>query len=525
MKTRFWILLTVCILMCACLLAFAACDDGSNVPTGENSELDAEQESRDPCANGHTEAIDEGKLATCLEKGLTEGKHCAVCNTVLVAQTETAIADHSYKAWVETTPVTCEGKGIQIRSCSVCREKQIREIPSVGHSYSNWEVTTPAGCITKGEETRTCANCKDRQVKEVAATGHCWETWQETKASTETEKGERRRDCANCDAYETTEIDELAHDHSKWEVIPLAPLAPTCTESGLGEGKKCSGCGEILEEQEIIPERGHEADLTAVPTVHEPPTCGGEGADIWTCLICGDPVKTEVIVPTGHTRPAEYTKPTCTENGFYTCTACDKTQIEAATGHNVVIDTSKGINGTVAPTCTEAGYTAFQCTRCEYTEKQNITEKADHHWEVSERVSPTCTADGYVLQACTLCGTAQNKVTVPFENKSVYTEEDISLDHPNAMMLDVKREGNCEVLGLYRYLCPDCGAELSVEQEGTGMGHRMPAGAVVPQPTCTESAYLSYDCTKCSQHIEERFPALGHTYADHVCTKCGEHEA
>ncbi|MDE6585070.1 MAG: hypothetical protein K2K80_00110, partial [Clostridia bacterium] len=37
-------------------------------------------------ANGHTEATDEAISATCTETGLTEGKHCSVCNTVLVKQ-------------------------------------------------------------------------------------------------------------------------------------------------------------------------------------------------------------------------------------------------------------------------------------------------------------------------------------------------------------------------------------------------------------------------------------------------------
>ncbi len=47
-------------------------------------------------AKGHTEVIDNGAEATCTEAGLTEGKHCSVCNTVLVAQETIPAKGHSY---------------------------------------------------------------------------------------------------------------------------------------------------------------------------------------------------------------------------------------------------------------------------------------------------------------------------------------------------------------------------------------------------------------------------------------------
>ena len=47
-------------------------------------------------ALGHTEVVDQAVEATCTEPGLTEGKHCSVCNEVLVAQEEVPALGHSY---------------------------------------------------------------------------------------------------------------------------------------------------------------------------------------------------------------------------------------------------------------------------------------------------------------------------------------------------------------------------------------------------------------------------------------------
>ncbi|MBR3952905.1 MAG: dockerin type I repeat-containing protein, partial [Oscillospiraceae bacterium] len=65
-----------------------------------------------------------------------------------------------------------------------------------------------------------------------------------------------------------TEIKELGHT----EVIDEA-VAPTCTETGLTEGKHCSVCGEVLAAQTVVDALGHdfgEWEETKAPTNKEP---------------------------------------------------------------------------------------------------------------------------------------------------------------------------------------------------------------------------------------------------------------
>ena len=83
------------------ILAFAGCD--FNIPTEcEHSFADATCTSPKTCsvckategeALGHTEEILAGKDATCTEAGLTDGKKCATCGEILVAQEEIPALD------------------------------------------------------------------------------------------------------------------------------------------------------------------------------------------------------------------------------------------------------------------------------------------------------------------------------------------------------------------------------------------------------------------------------------------------
>jgi len=59
----------------------------------------------------HNEVTDNAKDPTCTENGLTEGKHCSVCNEVLVAQNSIDALGHDFADATTEAPKTCKTCG------------------------------------------------------------------------------------------------------------------------------------------------------------------------------------------------------------------------------------------------------------------------------------------------------------------------------------------------------------------------------------------------------------------------------
>ncbi|MBE6951670.1 MAG: hypothetical protein E7451_10110, partial [Ruminococcaceae bacterium] len=108
-----------------------------------------ETETREVAALGHTEEIIPGKDATCTETGLTEGKKCAVCGEILVAQEEIPALGHTEEI-IPGKDATCTEPGLtEGKKCNLCGEILVaqEEIPALGH---DWKGT---GC-TRCDATR-----------------------------------------------------------------------------------------------------------------------------------------------------------------------------------------------------------------------------------------------------------------------------------------------------------------------------------------------------------------------------------
>ena len=238
---------------------------------------------------GHTEVIDSAVAPTCTETGLTEGKHCSTCNEVIVKQEIVPAIGHKYNS--EMVHPSCTEVGYTKYTCSVCGDTYTdSEVPERGHTY-NAVVTAPT-CTKGGYTTYTCSVCDH--------------------------------------TYTTDKTEALGHT----EVIDSA-VAPTCTTTGLTEGKHCGVCGETITAQATIPATGHTNETVAGYDA----TCTATGLTNGVkCSVCQTILTEQEVIPaTGHAHVAIVTAPTCTKGGYttYTCACGDKytaNEIEAL-GH------------------------------------------------------------------------------------------------------------------------------------------------------------------------------------------------
>ena len=118
---------------------------------------------------GHTEVIDEAVAPTCTENGLTEGKHCATCGKVIVAQTTVDALGHT-EVIDEAVAPTCTETGLTEGShCETCGEVLVARgiLDALGHSYKYADNSDKT-------HTVTCENCDFTEIAAcVFENGEC----------------------------------------------------------------------------------------------------------------------------------------------------------------------------------------------------------------------------------------------------------------------------------------------------------------------------------------------------------------
>ena len=152
------------------------------------------------------------------------------------------------------------------------------------------------------------------------------------------------------------------------------------------------------------------------------PTCQEGGYTTYVCRACKETVIGNLTGATGHTAgeavEENRVEPTCTENGSYDsvvyCTVCEseisrETVTIGAVGHDLHDVIAK------APTCTEAGWNAYQVCRregCGYSTYQELPASG-HRFGEPTVYEPNYHQEGYSVHTCIVCAYEERYDFVP----------------------------------------------------------------------------------------------------------------
>ena len=150
------------------------------------------------------------------------------------------------------------------------------------------------------------------------------------------------------------------------------------------------------------------------------PTCGAEGAIVYTCSICGDSYSESIPATGEHT----YDNACDAE-----CNGCDYVREVGEHVYSAECD----------ETCNECGA---------------IREAAEHTYESAITTAPACGAEGVMTYTCSVCGASYTEA-IPATGEHAHTQE-------------ITTAPTCSAEGLATYTCPSCGDTYTEVIPATG---------------------------------------------------------
>ena len=303
---------------------------------------------------------------TCTNTGLTSGKACSVCGKVMVEQNEVAAIGHTEET-LAAVEVTCTKNGLtEGKKCSVCKEILVAQetIPSTGHNYVGG----------------TCENCGAAFPTTAGTYTYVFANYTE---GVQYAKGEEHKldENVTITTYDCHFTDELRiYSSSTNNGYAIIYSVNPISKIGVNAGNKEDTINIYGSDDGVNWTEEPIATISVTSTSYKDYTVElqGEYKYIKLDVAGGNQVRIKSMTLTtvpdcAHaSTTTETVAPTCTEAG-YTVTMCascgkeigDRVPGEAATGHDY-----NGVQ-TTAPTCLTVGEMTYTCSKCtdSYTEE------------------------------------------------------------------------------------------------------------------------------------------------------------
>ncbi len=299
--------------------------------------------------------------------------------------------------------------------------------------------------------------------------------------------------CSDCGAVITAQTVVPAKQHT---VVIEAGVAATCMQTGLTEGRYCTVCDTVLAEQTVIPVQDHSVITDAAVSA----TCANTGlTEGKRCSVCKVVLVQQEISPvTTHTYSGKNDR-SCNVCGYVRDAECAHATWEVILGR--------------AETCASVGLTdGRKCLKCgELILAQTVIPVKPHTEVTDAAVDATCASTGLSAgKHCSVC----NKVL------AVQT---VIPAKPHTEVTDAAVSATCTQTGLTAGKhCSVCNKVIVAQTVIPVKPHTEVIDAAVGA-TCTQTGLTAgKHCSACNKVIVAQtvINAFGHSYDNSVDTSC-----